>query len=206
VPMTVLPRALGWQRTDITGGEFTTFDDRRGLVARGWAFATDPVTYGCRYEIVTDDTWVSSRFEATAEGAGWRRTVKMERAAGRWRVTTAEQGDLEALIRSAPFPGSEDPNRLTDALDIDLYASPLTNTLPIRRLGLHRADPGTRRTITAAWILLPSLAVIPLEQTYTVLAPGRVNYASEGFTADIDIDVDGYVKHYPGLATLGEAR
>jgi uncharacterized protein len=198
--MSVLPRALAWHRTDTNGAEFTAYDDRRGFVARGTAISSDPVTYACRYELITDDGWVSTRFEASVEGAGWLRTVRMERAAGRWRVTTAEQGNLDALAPSSPFPGSEDPDRLTDAMDVDLYASPLTNTLPIRRLGLIGRPPGTERTITAAWILLPSLAVLPLEQTYTVLGPGKMRYASEGFTADLDVDDEGFVTYYPGLA------
>jgi hypothetical protein len=199
--MTVLPRAIAWQRTDTTGGEYAGFSDRRGLFVRGLAFSADPTVYCCRYELSTDDEWVSNRFEATVEGPGWLRTLRMERAAGRWRVTTAEQGNLNAVVRSAPFPGSEEPGRLSDALDVDLYASPLTNTLPIRRLGLLGQPPGTTRTITAAWILLPSLAVLPLEQTYTVLDKGKLQYASNGFTAALDVDEDGFVVTYPGLAT-----
>jgi hypothetical protein len=194
--MTVLPRALAWQRTDATGGEFAGFDDRRGLHARGQAFSAEPTLYSCRYELMTDESWAGTRFEITAEGAGWLRTLRMERAAGRWRVTTAEQGNLE----KAHFPGLEDPDRLADVLDLDLYNSPLTNTLAIRRLGLLGKPAGTRHTITAAWILLPSLAVVLDEQTYTVLGPGRLNYASDGFTADIDIDDSGFVVNYPGLA------
>jgi uncharacterized protein len=150
----------------------------------------------------TDESWASTRLELAVEGAGWLRTLRMERAAGRWRVTTSEQGDLERALPTAPFSGIEDPDRLHAVLDIDLYNSPLTNTLPIRRLGLHRAEPGTKVDIEAAWVLLPSLAVLPYEQTYEVLGPRRVRYRSENFTADIDLTEDGYVAEYAGLATL----
>src|SRR5205814_796935 len=80
----------------------------------------------------------------TAEGAGWLRSVKLERAAGRWRVTAGEQGDLDAALRRAgepraALPGAEDPALLRDALDVDLGYCPLTNTPPVRRLGLLRA-------------------------------------------------------------------
>jgi hypothetical protein len=203
--MTVLPKALLWRRLDTAGTEHVGLDDRSGLAARGVATAADPVPYACRYELFTDNAWVSARLEATAEGAGWLRTVRMERAAGRWRVTTAEQGDLDAALRraghpAAALPGSEDPGRLDAALDIDLYASPLTNTLPLRRLNLLGAAVGTTRTIVAAWVLLPSLAVIANEQSYTVLGSQLVRYASGTFTADLTLDPDGYVTHYPGLA------
>jgi hypothetical protein len=156
------------------------------------------VPYECRYELDTDDRWFSTRFDAVAEGGGWMRKLHMERVAGGWRVTTSEQGDLAAAGQpNAPTPGAEEPDRLTDAYDIDLYASPLTNTLPLRRLGLI---DGTVE-IVAAWILLPSLAVIVNAQTYTVLEPGRVRYASGSFTADLELDENGYVVRYPGLAT-----
>ncbi|MDG6101101.1 putative glycolipid-binding domain-containing protein [Dactylosporangium aurantiacum] len=200
--MTVLPRAFAWQRTDTAGGEFVTLDDRRGLYAKGTAFAADNALYSCRYELHTDEGWASTRLEVTAEGAGWRRTLKMERAAGRWRVTTGEQGDLERVLPRAPFAGIEEPDRLHQVLDVDLYNSPLTNTLPVRRLGLHRAAPGTVSTIEAAWVLLPSLAVLPLQQVYEVLPGRRVRYRSETFTADLQLDDDGYVVEYPGLAEL----
>jgi hypothetical protein len=200
--MTVLPRAFAWQRTDTVGGEFVTLDDRRGLHAKGVAFAADNALYTCRYELHTDETWASTRLELTVEGAGWLRTLRMERAAGRWRVTTSEQGDLERLLPTAPFSGIEDPDRLHAVLDVDLYNSPLTNTLPVRRLGLHRATPGTKVNIEAAWVLLPSLAVLPYAQSYEVLQKRRIRYGSENFTADLDFTDDGYVNDYPGLATL----
>jgi hypothetical protein len=196
--MSVLPRTLLWQRTDVHGAEHVIFDDRRGLTARGVAVAAGPVPYQCRYELETDDGWFSTRFYAVAEGGGWLRELHMERTHDGWRITTAEQGDLRAAGQpNALLPGAEDPDRLKDAVDIDLYSSPLTNTLPLRRLGLI---DGTI-TIVAAWVLLPSLAVTANAQTYTVLEPGRVRYSSGSFTADLELDENGYVVRYPGLAT-----
>jgi hypothetical protein len=200
--MTVLPRAFAWQRTDTVGGEFVTLDDRRGLHAKGVAFAADLALYTCRYELHTDESWAGTRLEVTVEGAGWLRTLRMERAAGRWRVTTSEQGNLERLLPAAPFSGIEDPDRLHAVLDVDLHKSPLTRSLPVRRLGLHRAEPGTKVDIEAAWVLLPSLAVLPYAQSYEVLARRRIRYRSENFTAELDLTDDGYVAEYAGLATL----
>jgi hypothetical protein len=196
--MSVLPRTLLWQRTDVHGAEHVVFDDHRGLTARGVAVAAGPVPYECRYELDTDDGWFSTRFDATAEGGGWMRKLHLERTVGGWRVTAAEQGDLAAAGQpNALPPGAEDPDRLGDAYDIDLDTSPLTNTLPLRRLGLI---DGTV-TVVAAWVQLPSLAVITNTQTYTVLEPGRVRYAAGSFTADLEVDENGYVVRYPGLAT-----
>jgi hypothetical protein len=199
--MSVLPRALLWQRVDTNGNgaEFTAYDDRRGLVARGAAICADPIPYACRYELVTDPEWVSTRFEATVEGAGWLRTVRMERAAGRWRVTTAEQGNLEALVPSAPCPGSEEPSRLADALDVDLYDSPLTNTLPIRRLGLAENED---RDIDVAYVDVPSLTVTRAAQRYTRTSTGY-RYEAGSFTADLTVDAAGLVTDYADLWRRG---
>ncbi len=110
--------------------------------------AATPVAFACRYELYTDDTWATARFEVTVEGAGFLRSVRLERAAGRWRVTATEQGNLDAALLAAgharaALPGSEEPGKLAKALDVDLGFTPLTNTLPIRRLGLLNAPPGT---------------------------------------------------------------
>jgi hypothetical protein len=198
----MFPRAMLWTRTDVPGAEHVTFDDRRGLTAKGVQVAIDPVPYACRYELYTDEAWATARFEATAEGAGWLRTVRLERAAGRWRVTTAEQGDLDGALRAAGLPadlppGIEDPESLSDAHDVDLGGSPLTTTLPLRRAGL------VDLTLTAAWILPPSLAVVASEQSYTVLGGGGVRYSSGDANHDIELDDDLYVVRYARLAVRG---
>jgi uncharacterized protein len=72
--------------------------------------------------------------------------------------------------------------------------------LPIRRLGLLDAPAGTQQTISAAWVLMPGLAVVANDQTYTVLGARRITYSSGSFRADLEIDAAGYVIHYPGLA------
>jgi uncharacterized protein len=204
--VTVLPTALTWGRLDTTGAEQVLLDDRAGLYARGTMLGGDPVPYTVRYSLQTDEAWATVRLEAAVEGAGWLRRVKLERAAGEWHVSAGEQGDLDAALAAAGrarvgLPGCEEPERLDQAYDVDLGACPLTNTLPLRRLGLLGAPAGTTQTITAAWVLVPSLAVVPSRQTYTVLDERRVRYASGTFTAELSLDERGYVRHYPGLAS-----
>lgn len=204
--MATLSTSRFWQRIDVSGSDLALFDDRGGLAARGVAVASGtPLPYTCRYELVTDADWAVTRLEVVAEGAGWWRRVRLERTGEGWRVPTSEQGDLGRVLADArqprpPLPGIEDPDRLSEAVDVDLAAAPLFNTVPVRRLGLRQADPGTEHTLTVAYVRLPSLEVSPVEQTYTTLGDGRVRFRSSTFTAELSLDRDGYVVDYPGLA------
>ena len=203
--MAGLPKALFWRRTDTAGAEQVVLSDRAGLHARGTMVAATPVAFACRYDLYTDDAWATARFEVTVEGAGFVRSTRLERAAGRWRVTATEQGNLDAALVAAGhpragLPGAEDPGRLSTALDVDLGYSPLTNSLPVRRLGLHRLT-GTEHTVDVAWVLVPSLEVVASQQVYRPTGPGQIRFTSGSFDADLTVDPDGYVLDYPGLAT-----
>ncbi|MFF5054095.1 putative glycolipid-binding domain-containing protein [Micromonospora sp. NPDC000663] len=206
-----MPKSIFWSRTDTAGSEQVLLDDGNGLAARGTLLAVDPIPWTARYRVTTAPDWSTTRVEVEAEGSGWLRRVTLERATGRWRVTTAEQGDLDAALVAAGhpragLPGTDDPDRLADALDVDLSGSPLFNALPFHRLGMAAQAADMPRRITVAWVLLPGLEVVPAEQTYTGLGPGRVRFASGTFTADIDVDADGYVVRYPGLAERIDRR
>jgi uncharacterized protein len=87
---------------------------------------------------------------------------------------------------------------LRDAIDIDLSASPFTNTLPIRRCNL---GVGESVDITTAYVAFPDLTVNADPQRYTRLGQHRYRYASRDsdFTRDIEVDEDGLVVNYPGL-------
>jgi hypothetical protein len=102
--------------------------------------------------------------------------------AGNWRYGSGE-----------PLP------ELVGALDVDLTATPFTNTLPIRRL---RLKAGESAEIRAAYIRFPDLAVMPDRQRYTCLEAGRL-YRYEAvdgdFSRDIEVDDNGLVVTYPGL-------
>ncbi|MEH0937204.1 putative glycolipid-binding domain-containing protein [Micromonospora psammae] len=206
-----MPRSLFWSRTDTAGAEHAVLDDGPGFAARGTQLAVDPIAYTCRYRLATGPDGAVTSLEVEAEGAGWSRRVRLEHGAGRWRVTTGEQGDLDAALRAAGqppagLPGVEDPDRLHDALDVDLGGSPLFNSLPVRRLGLAAAPADLPRTVTVAWVLVPSLEVVPARQVYTPLGPHRVRYASDSFRAELELDDDGLVLRYPGLAERVDAR
>ena len=84
---------------------------------------------------------------------------------------------------------------LDGCTDIDLNFSPVTNTLPIRRLNLK---VGETRSVKAAWLRFPSFQLELLEQTYTRIDESTVRYETvTGFAATLTVNEDGLVTNYP---------
>jgi uncharacterized protein len=91
---------------------------------------------------------------------------------------------------------------LNGCLDVDVMATPFTNTLAIRRLGLAA---GESREIEVAYVKIPGLELSRARQRYTCLEKNgegkRYLYESlEGdFKAQLTLDVEGLVLAYQGL-------
>nr|WP_210497128.1 putative glycolipid-binding domain-containing protein [Microvirga antarctica] len=151
-----------------------------GIIASAVVFGVDgPVRFGLRYRLVIDDLWRvrDARLETTA---GQRLHLESD-GKGRWRL------DGHAA------PG------LDDCIDIDIEATPFTNTLPIRRLDL--AD-GQTELIRLAYIRVPSLSVAPGRQRYTAMKAGtryRFESLDHDFSANLPVDQQGLVRDYPSL-------
>jgi hypothetical protein len=90
-------------------------------------------------------------------------------------------------------------HELAGAFDVDITATPFTNTLPIRRLNLR---DGEASTIVVVYVRLPELTVTTSRQRYTCLEHGR-RYRFESlesaFTRELEVDADGLVVTYPDL-------
>jgi hypothetical protein len=125
-----------------------------------------------------------------------------------WRVRSAEVG-LIGSDRAVEIAGDGKGNwsdasgkrlpKLAGAIDIDLSATPFTNTLPIRRLKLRA---GQSAEIVTVYILVPALTMSTDPQRYTCLEPlKRYRYESieSDFTREIEVDRRGMVVTYPGL-------
>jgi Putative glycolipid-binding len=81
---------------------------------------------------------------------------------------------------------------------VDIGFSPAANSFPIVRDGLQH--DGERRTYVMAWVDVPSLEVHRSEQVYEPIRPGLVRFSADDFEADIEVDDEGFVVHYHGLA------
>lgn len=88
--------------------------------------------------------------------------------------------------------------KLAGAFDVDISATPFTNTLPIRRLKLR---DGESKEIAAVYVLVSPLKVSLDRQRYTRLDRRHYRYESvdSDFQRDIEIDSNGLVMNYPGL-------
>ncbi|GAA3395515.1 putative glycolipid-binding domain-containing protein [Cryptosporangium minutisporangium] len=193
---------LAWNRLGF-GAELAAVNTDRGLRAAGWALGAAPEPYSARYTLATDAQWATIALEIQTEGAGWSRSLRLARQTGRdpWKVRASETGTL-----AGPPAGAEYPETFADALDIDLEFSPLTNTLPIRRLDLLRQSVGSEFELNVAFVELPSLAVIANTQRYAVAGDGQIGFRSGDYRVQISVDTDGFVTDYPGLATRATDR
>lgn len=153
--------------------------------------------YALAWRLDVGGGWVTRLLEVAVEAEGWSRSLLLERSAdGEWRADASSRGAVDL-----PAAGLADPDSVRDALDCDLGLCPVTNTMPIRRLGLLRGDvPET--AIVTAWVEVPSLRVRRDEQLYSSAGAGGVGYASADrtFTARLSVDPDGIVRDYEGLA------
>ncbi len=81
---------------------------------------------------------------------------------------------------------------------VDLGFSPLTNTLPIVQDRLQHG--GGPRNYVMALVEVPSLEVSMSTQRYEPIGPDSVRFRSGDFEAVLELDEDGFVVRYPGLA------
>ena len=143
--------------------------------------AENGTPFGVRYEILCDARW-RVRSLTVQPLSGGKALELLADGQGRW---TTGQGD--------PLPD------LDGCIDADISATPFTNTLPIRRLGLRT---GESADLKVAYVAVPGLGVEPDGQRYTCLKEGelyRYESLESDFVADLRVDADGLVLDYPGL-------
>ncbi|MEM7667743.1 MAG: putative glycolipid-binding domain-containing protein [Pseudomonadota bacterium] len=139
--------------------------------------AADP--FQLSYTLLTDDGWQLQEARLDVTGGPSLRLFKD--GDGGWRSGSGDRID--------GFGG---------CIDIDISATPFTNTLPIRRLDL---PVGSSADVRMLFVSAPALTLSPVEQRYTRVAPTRYRYhgLSTGFETDLEVDQDGIVIDYPGL-------
>jgi hypothetical protein len=178
---------VAWERTD----------DRRGLsIARrertgdGWVFHGSEVLVGaeassCTFSVTVGTDWRTRRVEVAALSAAGEAHRTLAVVDGRWTVDGAARPDLDGCV------------------DVDIAATPLTNTFPIRRL--TDVPVGEAVTSAVAWVDVPALRVTRVDQTYERLGHldglARWRYRDPLHGAFLlGVDDEGLVVDYEGFA------
>ena len=180
-----IERFLVWRIDDTAGTDaaWATIDERR-LTAEGRAVGQLPSPWWTEYSLETGDEFVTARVRVESRWAGGRASLDLRRDEAGWTVNGEPRPDLAR------------------ALDCDLAACPLTNTMPALRH--HLLDRPGDVTFLMAFIEVPSLRVVPSEQRYTHVRTGDpdgavITYRSGSFRSDLVFDRDGFVLDYPQL-------
>ncbi len=178
-----IAKTVRWTRVDSPGIEHCHLETTAvDITAEGVVVALrGDVRFGLYYRLNCDVTWRIR--DAEIRIVGKPRSLRLTSdGEGHWRDQTG-----------AILP------ELEGCIDIDISATPFTNTLPIRRLNLK---PGQSAELSMVYIAVPDLAPRKVKQRYTCLESNRL-YRYEGldsgFTAEVTVDEDGLIVDYPGI-------
>lgn len=139
--------------------------------------------FRARYQIDTDRAWQVQQIKVELLNSGGKTLALRSDRSGHWlRSDDTELPELEHCI------------------DIDLSATPFTNTLAIRRLGLQ---PGEKCDLNVVYVAVPEMEVRAVPQRYTCLEissqGGMYRYEAilRNFSVDLLVDRHGLVIEYP---------
>jgi hypothetical protein len=179
-------RVVAWQRADEDRGHSVGRVERLsdGWLCHGTEVLAGPgAVLSCGFRVELDGSWVTRAVEVWSVSREGERRVRLTADDDRrwWR------------------DGSRAPD-LDGCIDVDVAATPLTNTFPINRLAALAA--GSSVTSPVAWVDVPGLSATRVDQTYQRLAPDRWRYGDERHGAfELSVDDDGLVVDYTGFAT-----
>jgi uncharacterized protein len=174
---------LMWESLEWPGAEHLELrSGPGGIEADGLVVALAERPIRLHYRIECDADWTTRRLSVVEAASGTSLTFLSD-GAGTWT-----DGSGSVL------------DELAGCIDVDIAATPFTNTLPIRRLTF---EPGAVRDLRMLWVLVPELTVRAADQRYTCLEKsatgGLYRYESGSFQADLRVDSDGIVIDYPEL-------
>jgi uncharacterized protein len=183
-------RDVLWSAWDGRGFEHLRLEmDAAGVLADSLIIAVDDDgrPYRGRYRLECDGNWTTRRvlIERLGEAPGVL-DLRVD-AHGRWSDAASGTG--------LPLDG---------CVDVDIFPSPFTNSLPVRRL--PELPAGRPTAFRMAWVLLGELTVRVAPQEYTLLerrddgSRWRFRSLDSDFTVELEMDADGVVRDYPEIA------
>ncbi len=170
-----------WRRIDLPGHESVTmfFDEDTWYLDGASVFLYEGQPCRLDYTIECDEEW--NTLAASINGWVGEEVVEVE----------IEVDEHQNWI----INGKESPE-VAGCIDLDLNFSPVTNTLPIKRLDI---GVGEDANVKAAWLRFPDFNFEALEQTYTRMDKNLYRYESGGggFVREIEVNDFGLVTNYP---------
>ncbi len=132
-----------------------------------------------RYRVDCNRRWEPTTAELVLSSESERRRVRISKDEhNEWTVSGFRNAELRGCT------------------DLDLAASPSTNTFAVNRLALA---VGEAAEILTAWVMFPDITPIAVKQRYTRLSEHR--YLFEGlhnrFSREFEVDDRGLVTRYP---------
>ncbi|MCP3016384.1 putative glycolipid-binding domain-containing protein [Nocardiopsis dassonvillei] len=176
--------------------------DGSGLSADGVSFHSGEEPHTAVFRLECGPLYRTRRMRIAVLGSGWDREVELTRSDSHGWSSRVRTG--RGPLRAAPLPDLE------GAVDCDLWMSPLTNIMPVRRAALMDRDRRPTQSLShaMAWIDLPGLTVECSRQDYSLVRPRgdepalvRLEDRDSDFRADFSVDEKGFVIHYPEIAT-----
>jgi hypothetical protein len=186
-----------WRRDDVahglTHGSLSTTgptpDDPGGAhLLDGAAVVQDREgAWSLRFSVIADAGWLTrTAFVEVLSNDGLERVTLSVDALGEWSLDGRAWPELRGCT------------------DVDISASPVSNTLPVMRLGLA---VGGEATVEAAWLDVPSLALHRVPQTYRRLPDDERGLATYTYSDPtygpfvFNVEPSGLVVDYRGLFT-----
>jgi hypothetical protein len=188
-------RLVAWERIDESTGHSLARVDR---LPWGWRCHGTEVLAGprellsCWFRVDLDDGWVTREVVVGAVGETGERMLRLSADDERhWQVDGRHRGELDGC------------------LDVDVAATPLTNTFPVRRL--RGLGVGEQVKTPVAWVDVPDLGVTRVHQTYRRLPDVEGLEAWEYRDPQhgpfvLTVDAEGLVVAYEGFARRVAAR
>lgn len=183
----IQPRTIRWRYLPdfaVRGGQcHVALTAANGnLLAHGMAVGdVDGAPFAACFIVETDAQWRTR--SVTVEAIDGRGFAIASDGEGAW---TGQDGRRISL--------------LDGCIDVDLQATPYTNTLPIRRLDLTPARGAVE--LDMAYVDFDTFEISRLAQRYTCLEAGRrylYENADGSFAAEVTVDDEGLVVEYPPL-------
>ncbi|HEY8371155.1 MAG TPA: putative glycolipid-binding domain-containing protein [Pseudonocardiaceae bacterium] len=168
--------------------------DRR-LRASGRVVSTlgDQGAYTASYDLLVDETGTVRRLLLRTTTADAERQILLSHAV---------EGEDSFWLVDLGHGEGEQRTDFGGAVDVDVQYCALFNSLPVRRLGLHR-QPGDHE-LPVVFVSLPDLSVRQVQQHYRTVSIGEtgsvITYQAGDFRADVTFDTDAFVLDYPSLS------